>query len=464
MGSSSILQPRRLLLCLLAALHANTALAQTLATTVPLVLPSAIAYDSKGNLYLAEAANHIVRKVDTADHITTVAGTGIQGFDGDGGQATAALLDSPQGLAVDSTSLYIADTHNHRIRKVDLASGLITTIAGSSNARSAADNGPAAAATLDRPTALTLDPQGNLYLADIGSHRIRRITASTSVITTVAGTGTQGSGGDGSAATAALIDSPGGLAADATGNLYLADTHNQRIRRIDAISGAITTVAGSGSQGYSGDSNSAMAAKLALPQGLTIDAQGNVYVADTANHRIRRIDASTGKITTIAGDGTQAFAGDGGDPIAASLNSPRSTSLSPSGAVTIADTGNQRIRQIAADASLQTIAGLGATTPGVLALSGPAVVSYGNAWLTATLNTASAAAGSITFLDTYAGTSSTAATVPLLANAAALDTSALPAGQHAIIATYTGDASHTAAQSSVFALNVSPLPLTAVIT
>jgi hypothetical protein len=136
-------------------------------------------------------------------------------------------------------------------------------------------------------------------------------------------------------------------------------------------------------------------------------------VADTANHRIRRIDASTGNITTIAGDGTQAFDGDGGAATEASLNGPRSTSLSPAAALAIADTGNQRIRQIAPNASLQTIAGLGATTPGVLALSGPAVVPYGNGRLTATLNTANTAAGSITFLDSYAGTSSTAATVPL---------------------------------------------------
>ena len=401
MGSLSILQPRRLLLCLLAALPANAALAQTLATTVPLILPTAIAYDPQGNLYLAEAANHTVGKVDSAGHITIVAGTGTQGFDGDGGQATAALLDSPQGLAADSASLYIADTHNHRIRKVDLTRGIIITIAGSSKVGSAGDSGLATSATLDTPTALTLDNKGNLYLADIGSHCIRRIAPATGTISTVAGTGTQGFAGDGSVATAALIDSPGGLAVDSNGNLYLADTHNHRIRRIDAVTGAITTVAGNGAQGFTGDSNSATAARLSLPHGLSIDPQGNVNVSDTANHRIRRIDASTGKITTIAGDGTQAFAGDGGAAIGASLNSPRSTSLSPTGAVTIADTGNQRIRQIASDTSLQTVAGLGATTPGVLTLSGPAVVSYGGGKLTATLSSATTAVGSITFLDGY---------------------------------------------------------------
>jgi hypothetical protein len=464
MGSQSILQPHRLFVCLLATLIANAAFAQTLATTVPLVRPSAIAYDSQGNLYLAETANHVIRRVDTAGHITTVAGTGTQGFDGDGGQASVALLDSPQGLAVNSSSLYIADTHNHRIRKVDLSSGVITTIAGSSNPGSTGDNGPATSATLDTPTALTLDTQRNLYLADIGSHRIRKIAAATGIINTVAGTGTQGFEGEGSAAAAALIDSPGGLAVDSNGNLYLADTHNQRVRRIDAVTGAITTVAGIGAQGFSGDSNAARTAQLSLPQGLSIDAQGNVYVTDTANHRIRRVDGSTGKITTIAGDGTQAFSGDGGDPTAASLNSPRSTSLSPSGTVTIADTGNQRIRQIASDVSLQTIAGLGAITPGVLTLSGPAVISYGGGKLIATLNSATDGVGNVTFFDSYSGASSTAANIRLSANAAVFDTSALPAGQHAITATYVGDASHPAAQTSTFALTVSPRPLTASIT
>jgi hypothetical protein len=451
MGSQSILQPHRLFVCLLATLIANAAFAQTLATTVPLVLPSAIAYDSQGNLFLAETANHVVRRVDTAGHITTIAGTGTQGFDGDGGQASAALLDSPQGLAVNSSSLYIADTHSHRIRKVDLSSGVITTIAGSSNPGSTGDNGPATSATLDTPTALTLDNQGNLYLADVGSHRIRKIAAASGIITTVAGTGTQGFEGEGSAATTALIDSPGGLAVDSNGNLYVADTHNQRVRRIDAVTGAITTVSGT-------------TADLSRPQGLSIDSQGNIYVADTANHRIRRIDGSTGKTTTIAGDGTQAFFGDGGDPTTASLNSPRSTSVSPSGLVTIADTGNQRIRQIASDVSLQTIAGLGAVTPGVLSLSGPAVISYGGGKLIATLSSATDAVGTLTFLDSYSGTSSTAANIPLSTNAAVFDTSALPAGQHAITATYVGDASHPAAQTSTFALTVSPRPLTASIT
>jgi sugar lactone lactonase YvrE len=463
MGSQSIFQPRPVvMLCLLTTLLASTAWAQTLATTVPLVLPSAITLDAQGNLYLAETANHVVRKVDSSGHITVVAGTGTQGYGGDGGPATAALLDSPQGLAVDARSLYIADTHNHRIRKVDLTSGTITTIAGNSSAASDGDAGLATAATLDAPTALALDNEGNIYLADVRSHRIRKISAA-GFITTIAGTGAQGFDGDGAIAVASLLDSPEGLAIDSSGNLYIADSHNHRVRRIETSTGAITTVAGTGAAGFSGDSGSAVTAALSLPQGLTIDPQGNVYLADTANHRVRRIDATHGTISTIAGEGTQAFAGDGGPAAAANLDSPRSAVVSDAGSLVIADTGNRRIREIMSDASLQTVAGLGATSPGAIALSGATVVSYGAGHLVATLNSAIPATGSVTFLDSYGGASSTVATVSLVSSVASLDISSLSVGQHAITATYPGDLSHAAAQSTVFGLTVSPLPLTPVI-
>jgi len=460
MGSQSIFQPRSVsLLCLIAALLASTARAQTLATTLPLVLPSAIALDAHGNLYLAETANHVVRKVDPTGHIVVVAGSGVQGFGGDGGPASAALLDSPQGLAVDAhNNLYIADTHNHRIREVDLSNGTITTIAGNSSSGSDGDAGLASAATLDSPTALALDSKANLYLADIRSHRIRKISFGTGVITTVAGNGIQSFDGDGANATAALIDSPAGIAVDSSGNLYISDSHNQRVRRIDAASGTITTVAGTGVAGFSGDSGSPAAAALALPQGLSIDQQGIVYLADSANHRVRRIDISHGTISTLAGQGTQGFAGDGGPAVAASLDSPRSAIVGAD-SVVIADTGNRRIRAIASDGSLQTVAGIGAPTLGAITLSGPSVVSYGTGRLVATLNSATPATDSVTFLDGNGAV----ANVLLSSNVASLDISSLPVGPHAITATYPGDLTHTSAQSTVFSLTVSPLPLTAVI-
>jgi hypothetical protein len=257
-----------------------------------------------------------------------------------------------------------------------------------------------------------------------------------------------------------VLDSPGGLAVDSAGNLYVADTHNNLVRKIDHATGVITTLAGNGAQGYGGDSGASQTAKLALPRGVSLDQQGNIYIADAANHRVRRVDGATGVITTLAGNGTQGFAGDGGSPVSASLDSPRDIAISPTGAGSIADTGNERIRQIVGGTSLQTIAGLGVTTPGALTLTGPSTVSYGAGQLTATLTTPSAT-GSITFLDSYGGGSGAVATVALGANAAVLDTSALQAGQHAITATYSGDQAHGSARSALFALTVSPVALDA---
>jgi len=460
-----------LLLCALcfSSLPAQTTSVSALA--VPLVLPSAIVFDPAGNLYFAETGNHVIRKVDTNGNLTTIAGNGTQGFSGDSGPATSATLDSPQGLALDAANnLYIADTHNHRIRRLDLTTGSITTIAGSTPGFSG-DGAPALSAQLNLPTALTIDASGNLYLADTGNHRIRKITSSTGLISTIAGTGTQGYSGDGAPALSAAIDSPTGIAIDLPGNLYLADTHNHRIRRIDASTSLITTIAGTGLLGYSGDTALASAATLALPRGLTADAVGNLYLADTANHRIRRIDATTGLITTVVGDGTQAFAGDNGPPTAASLNSPTATSLSPVGSLTLSDTGNQRIRQVetqpSSSSTITTIAGLGLAIPGALTLIAPSSIVYGTGQLTASLATNSAtssATGSITFLATTSTTTKPLGTAPLISNIATFSTSTLPAGAYSLIAIYSGDHTHPSTQSSPLALTIIPQQLTAIIT
>jgi sugar lactone lactonase YvrE len=457
--------PLRIVLLLL-TLHALQGHGQVVsAITVPLLLPSAIVFDPAGNLYIAETANHVIRKVDINGNITTIAGTGTQGFSTIAGPANAAQLDSPQGLALDTANnLYIADTHNHVICKLNLTSGILTTIAGTGAPGFSGDNGPATSAQLDLPTALALDPQNNLYLADTRNHRIRRIDAVTGFITTIAGNGTQGFSGDNAPAIAAAIDSPTGLALDASSNLYLADTHNHRIRRVDANTGLITTIAGTGSLGYSGDSAQATAATLALPHGLTLDAAGNLYFADTSNHRIRRIDAITGLITTIAGNGTQGFSGDNGPATAAALDTPRDTTFSPTALLTLADTGNQRIRQIEAPASFQTMAGLGLTTPGALTLSAPSVIAYGSGTITATLASSTPATGLVTFLDTANATTTTLAAVPLTTTTATLNTSTLPAGLHNITATYAGDQTHSSAQSPTFALTITPRQLTANLT
>jgi sugar lactone lactonase YvrE len=451
------------LLCLLFVPRLSAQTASVSALTIPLILPSAIVFDATGNLYFAETGNHVIRRVDTVGNITIIAGTGTQGFSGDLGPATSATLDSPQGLALDTAgNLYIADTHNQRIRKLNLTTGVITTIAGSTSGFSG-DGASATSAQLSLPTALALDSSGNLYIADTGNHRIRKLNLTTSFITTIAGNGTQGYSGNLGPATSAAIDSPTGIALDASSNLYLADTHNHRVREINANTGVITTIAGTGSPGYSGDTAAATAANLALPHGLTSDSAGNLYLADTANHRIRRIDATTGIITTVVGNGTQAFAGDNGPPTAASLDSPTATTLSPASNLTLSDTGNQRIRQVVTQpTSITTIAGLGLTAPGVLNLTAPSVIAYGTGQLTASLAT-SPATGTVTFFETVNTTTKTLGSSPLASNTATLSTSTLAAGAYNLTATYSGDQTHPSAQSPQLALTVTPLQLTAII-
>lgn len=465
-----------MLLCLLVLLSAigveARAGAQAVsATTVPLSRPTGIAFDARGNLYLAETNRHVVVKVDAGGNLTTIAGTGVQGFAGDGGPATAAQLDSPTGLALDAAGdVYVADTHNQRVRRIKAASGVITTVAGDGTAGYGGDGGPATAAMLNRPGALAVDAAGNVYVADTNNHRVRRIDAQAGTITTVAGDGVQGYSGDGGPATAAEIDSPDGLAVSAAGVLYLADTHNERIRAVNlaagtSTTGIITTVAGTGATGSAGDGLVAAQAALAGPRGLTVDAQGNVYLADTNNQRIRRIDAGTGAITTVVGTGTQGFLGDGGAATAAALDSPRAVALAPAGAnaaaLTLADTGNRRVRQVASDATVETIAGLGGAAAGTLTLAAPSVVSYGTGAVTATLQTTTAATGAVTFLDVSGASPVTLGSIGLSANAATESLTSLSAGSHTLIATYAGDATHQAATSAAATIDIRPAALIA---
>lgn len=471
MGKPSRTNPARrhtlaLVLALLASLSPRSGHAQSQSAAISLQLPSALAYDAQGNLYIAERGAHVIRKLAIDGTLTIVAGTGTQGFSGDNGPATAAQLDSPQGLALDSAgTLYIADTNNHRIRKLALSTGLITTIAGTGRAGFSGENAAALTAQLDTPTALAVDTAGNLYLADTRNQRVRRITPS-GVISTLAGNGTQGLAGDNGPATSASIDSPGGLAVDVAGNIYVADTHNQRIRGVSASTGIITTVAGSsltpGLPSLSGDNGPAVQASLALPRGLALDGAGNLYVADSAHQRIRRI-APDGTITTLAGQGTEAFAGDNAPATSASLDSPRSIALSPANQVTVADSGNSRVRQL--DTSpvpqIQTIIGPGTRlASSALALVGPAATTYGSGSVSATLTGGASATGSVTFADS-ALTPTPLATVAFLGGSATLPLGTLSAGVHTITASYPGDGTHAAAQSQPLTVTVSPLAVSA---
>lgn len=385
--------------------------------------PVEASFDSAGNLYIASQLSSRIRKVDTSGVISTVAGNGYcgnhdcsqgdpEGFSGDGGAAINASIAAPAGVVVDAAgNLYIADFLNHRIRKVD-AAGIISTVAGDGyqycaynallgryicEGRHTGDGGPAIQASLSHPQTVTVDPAGNIYIVDTDAsigNRIRKVDGS-GTITTFAGNGTSAFSGDGMPSTSSSIDSglyfyggnPFGIATDRAGNLYIADRFNNRIRKVDAASGIITTVAGNGimdcglrSDGffsclapYSGDGGPATSASLGFPEAVAVDAAGNLYIADWANHRVRKVDASGG-ITTIAGtgenkdlgygfcteDGTSAtpfHIRDNGPATDACLSFPDGLAVDTAGNLFINDPGNSRIRKVDASGVITTYAG-----------------------------------------------------------------------------------------------------------
>jgi uncharacterized protein (TIGR03437 family) len=321
--------------------------------TAQLSFPRDVAVDVNGNIYIADTNNMRVRRVTPQGIISTVAGTGAFGFQGDEGPAASAALAAPRGVAVDAVgTLYIADTLNHRIRKVT-SDGRITTLAGGNTPGFAGDSGTGQFARLNTPSSVAVDGQGNVYVADTGNHRIRRIS-SQGIITTIAGGPTNGFSGDNGPAAAALLNAPQSVAVDAAGNVYIADTDNQRIRRINT-QGIITTVAGS--DPAAGDGGLAVAARLLLPSGIAADSAGNIYIADSGNNRVRRVNPQ-GVVSTVAGNGAAGYSGDNGLATAAQLNSPNGLAVDSSGTLYIADTGNHVVRRVTGGL-IFTIAGTG---------------------------------------------------------------------------------------------------------
>ena len=335
----------------------------TQAITQPIEGPPSIIPDGFGGFYFPGSQEHRIYRVDANGTVTVVAGNGTAGFSGDGGPALAAQLRNPSDMALDGAgNLFISDSGNRRIRKVT-PSGVITTVAGVGTQGFSGDGGLAADAQLGLPTGLTVDGAGSLFFVDFHNYRIRQITPS-GVITTVAGNGTYGFSGDGGSATAAQLGNPSSVAVDRAGNLFIADTDNQRIRKVSP-DGVINNVAGSGpvgpciEAGFSGDGGRATAAELSYPARVVVDGAGNLLIADTGNGRIRNVRPD-GVISTVAGTGSGVganFSGDGGSATAAQLGAPSGVAVDTAGNLFIA--GNNRVRKVNLAGIISTVAGIG---------------------------------------------------------------------------------------------------------
>ncbi|MEV5136700.1 NHL repeat-containing protein [Streptomyces syringium] len=308
-----------------------------------------VATDADGNLYVADHGHHVVYKITPDNTMTVVAGTGVPGWAGDGGQGRSAKLHDPFGVAVDGRgNVYISDKGNHRIRKVTAATGIITTVAGNRRqGEYAGDGSPATATPLKEPNGVAVDSAGNLYIAGNVRHRVYKVTPD-NVITTVVGTGKPGFRGDGGQASTAQLNTPRYVTVDAAGNLYVADELNHRIRKVDATTGIITTVAGNGRQGgYAGDGSQATATPLDFPNGMAVDGAGNLFFAGNEQDRVYKVTPDN-IITTVAGTGERGYGGDGGQATdqGVKFTRPRGVALDRWGNLYIADTDNDRVRQV----------------------------------------------------------------------------------------------------------------------
>jgi streptogramin lyase len=313
--------------------------------------PFDVAFDRAGNLYCSDTNNHRVRRVDAKTGvITTVAGNGKKGFAGDGGKATEANLNEPYGIELDAdANLYIVDRLNFCVRKVDAKTAFITTVAGTGGTSGfAGDGGPAVKAELVEPNGICLDGKGKLYIADVAGHRVRVVDLKSGNIDTVIGNGKGASTGDGGPLKDAQLSGPRAVALDPDGKLYIVERNGNCVRRVDFAKGIIDRFAGTGKKGYTGDGAKALDATFDGPKEIDIDKDGNVYIVDTENEAIRRVDAKTGIVTTVAGKGRTKTPGlgDGGPATAATLGRPHGVAVGPDGALYIGDTNSHRIRKV----------------------------------------------------------------------------------------------------------------------
>ena len=337
--------------------------------------PKDVTIDSNGCLYIADSENNLIRFVSSNGSISTIAGStdpseteedkelgeteykrvldtvsrksGMKTeLIGDNGPATSANLRFPSAIAVDQEgNIYISDTYNHRVRKLNRKNGVITTIAGNGDDGFSGDNGPATEASLSEPTGITVDREGNIYIADLRNNKIRVVERATGIIKTFAGNGDVYFSGDGGPAVNASISGPSGLVLDKNENMFIADTFNNVIRRVDANTGIITTVAGDGDR-FKINKKETTANSLARPHSIALDSKGNIYTTDSDNHLVRKIDENSGEITIVAGNGKTGFSTDGTPAENAALNYPFGMAIDSQDNIYVADTFNHRIRKI----------------------------------------------------------------------------------------------------------------------
>jgi sugar lactone lactonase YvrE len=422
-------------------------------TGASLLLPSAMAYDSVGNLYFVDTNRNQVLESTLGGALVIVAGNGTQGFAGDGSAAVNAELNSPQGIAIGTDgTIYIADTGNQRIRAV--AAGQISTFAGSGARGFAGDGSSALSAAFSQPAALAVDSADALLICDSLNHRVRKVASG--VITTIAGNGVQGFAGDGGFASTAELDTPAGVAVGADGRVFIADSHNQRIRVI-AADGTMQTLVGTGVGGYSGDGGAASTSKLFLPRGLAALPGGSLLVADSNNERVRAVNAQ-GTISTVVGSGVQGVSSEGTGNSVAMLNSPRAVSLSAFAEPAVADSANRMFRVVAPSSSLYSPSGLISGRASSIALSVTSNAVYGQLGATAVVTgSIGTPQGNVQLMD---GGSLTGQNT-LSGGTAGFSSLGLSAGTHSLTATYLGDGLNPVATSSTASVSVAPAMLVA---